>query len=508
MKCRNFGKDNKLLLFDILEYIVEQGNMNTWVAVSSPRFLSFIIEILRSQSDAEIQTQLLHLIQNWGTDFENKKNVIPNFYKVYNKFKDNGVVFPPREEPNYYKYILKNDDSDKNYKKEDNYEDNKKDDYQDEPNDYESNDDNEFAYIDSIKNKLKVSNFEHKYRRLVTFLIKMHDNIKIANICIDKRKLSDLKEPINTIKKGNKTIMDTISSGRLKDEKLMEITLGTTEDINQTLSREEEMKSGCRPNKFISYFVLNEIIPIKNTNSKRAKSEKKKGILNPRNNMNRNEDKNDNMNKNSSNNIRNVDDIFDLFSTGPPKNDNQNSNFNNNMFNNNNNQGNNNMISNYYSNQNQNNNFFDDNQNNNNFMNNNYSSKNVNNRINNNMNNSNNNFNQNNNNNNNNQMNNFDLLQGSINVNNQQNDNNFQNNNNQNKIYNPNEFDMYGPAPEINSNQLIHYIGPIDNNNNNNNNQYPTTIKIIFILVLVIEIKIIIYFPRIAKEITILEIII
>ena len=79
MKCRNFGKDNKLLLFDILEYIVEQGNMNTWVAVSSPRFLSFIIEILRSQNYAEIQTQLLHLIQNRGIDFENKKNVIPNY---------------------------------------------------------------------------------------------------------------------------------------------------------------------------------------------------------------------------------------------------------------------------------------------------------------------------------------------------------------------------------------------------------------------------------------------
>jgi len=143
--------------------------------------------------------------------------------------------------------------------------------------------------MESIKNKLKASNFEHKYRRLVAFFAKMHDNIKIANISIDNRNINNLKEAINTIKKGNKTLIDTISSGRLKDEKLMEITLGTTEDINQTLSREEEMKSGNRPNKFVSYFVLNEIIPIKNNNSKRAKSEKRKVNLNQRNNFNNNQ---------------------------------------------------------------------------------------------------------------------------------------------------------------------------------------------------------------------------
>ena len=51
----------------------------------------------------------------------------------------------------------------------------------------------------------------------------MHNNIKTANILIDRRDLSRLKDPINTIKKGNKTIMDTVSSGRLKDEILMEI---------------------------------------------------------------------------------------------------------------------------------------------------------------------------------------------------------------------------------------------------------------------------------------------
>ena len=435
--------------------------MNTWRTISSKKFLSFIIEILKSQNDAEIQTKLLQLIQNWGTDFESKKNVIPNFYKIYNKFRVNGVVFPPREEPNYYKYILRNDEPKQNDKNDDYYEDGEV------GNDLKDN--NEFAYIDSIKNKLKTSNFEHKYRRLVAFLVKMHDNIKLANIYIDKRKINDLKEPINTIKKGNKTIMDTITSGRLKDEKLMEITLGTTEDINQTLAREDEMKAGNRPKNFISYFILNEIIPITNNNMRsRAKSEKKKGALlyNPKNNMNRNEDSN-------NNNKNNINDIFDLFSVNNQKGNNENPSYNN-LYNNNNNNQNNNIISNFYSNQNTNNNFFDENNGNNNF--NNYN----NNRRDNNINSSKS-LNPNNFNNRNNQMNNLDLLGESLNINNQQNhnfknmnnnnNNNFQNmNNNQNNKFKSNEFDMYGPAPEINSNELVNYIGSFNNNNNNNNN--------------------------------------
>ena len=421
--------------------------MNIWVAVSSKKFLSYIIDILKSQNDGEIQTKLLQMIQNWGTDFENKKKEIPNFYKVYNKFKVNGVVFPPREEPNYYKYILRNEGAKYNYNN-DNYED-KKNDYEEEVNAQESNHDNEFSYIESIKNKLKASNFEHKYRRLVAFLLKMHDNIELANIFINKRKISELKEPIDTIKKGNKTIMDTITSGRLKDEKLMEITLGTTEDINQTLSREEELKKGNRPNNFTSYFVLNEIIPIKNKNMKsRAKSEKKKGILNPKNNLNRNDE-------NNKNNNTNINDIFDLFSSSKPKDINENSNYNSNLYNNNQNNQDNNMISNYYTNQNINDKFFGDNNNydNNNRINNNiYSSKNLRqaNYINNN------------------QMNTFDLLGESLNINNQETMNN--NNNRNNKL----NIDMYGPEPQINSNQLVNYIGEFNNNNDNNinNNNY------------------------------------
>ena len=450
MKCNNYGKENKLLLLDILEYIVEQGNMNIWLAVSSKKFLSFIIDILKSQNDAEIQTKLLQLIQNWGTEFEINKNAVPNFYKVYNKFKVSGVVFPPREEPNYYKYILRNEESKKNYNRDD-YEDKKNIEHEEEISPNNSNDDNEFAYIDSIKNKLKPSNFEHKYRRLVAFLVKMHDNIELANICIDRRKLGELKAPIDIIKKGNKTIMETITSGRLKNEKLMEITLGTTEDINQTLSREEELKKGNRPNFFTSYFVLNEIIPIKNKNIKsRAKSEKKKGMLNPRNNSGINDD-------NKNNNNTNINDIFELFTLTKPKGMDVNPNSNI-YLNNNTNNNHEKMISNYYTNQNINNNIFDDINGPKKNLTNNY-------RINNNINSSkslgqiNNNRNS--------KINTFDLLGENLSylyINNQP---IRKDNINQNSNFN---LDMYGPSPEINSNQLVNYIEAFNNNNNNYNN--------------------------------------
>ena len=118
---------------------------------------------------------------------------------------------------------------------------------------------NNYKYLEKLRNELKEVNFEHKYRRLVDFLLKTNENIKTANELIDKKDLSKLNEVIEKLQNGNNTLIETITGGRLKDEKLMEYTLGTTEDINKTLSREEDLKSGCEISKFISYFENNKI---------------------------------------------------------------------------------------------------------------------------------------------------------------------------------------------------------------------------------------------------------
>lgn len=38
--------------------------------------------------------KILGLIQKWGQKFENEKDVVPNFFEVYQSLKKNGVIFP------------------------------------------------------------------------------------------------------------------------------------------------------------------------------------------------------------------------------------------------------------------------------------------------------------------------------------------------------------------------------------------------------------------------------
>ena len=478
-----------------------------------------MLDLLRTKDIPEVQMKLLGLIQKWGLNFEDKKNVLPNFYSVYNKLRANNVQFPSDFDSNYQIYISENSekkyggggrDNDENYEKNDD-------------NDSSDKEDGEtFYYMDSLKNVLKVPNFEHKYRRLVNFLVKMHDNIQMANLLIDSREHAGLKDIVHTLREGNNTLIDTISGGRLKDEKLMEITLGTTEDINQTLGRDEDIKNGYKPNKFKSYFVMNNVIRIKNNNHRtRAKSTKQKKPVQRNNEKYKNYDMdiNNAYDKNKYKTKigpKNADDIFDLFSASNPNNEPQ-------YFQNNNNMNNNNNINNFFNSQTQvrnnnnqqgypqlknnpmNNLFNNQNNNNNNNRNNNF--------FNNNNNNNNNNFQGRFNQNNNQQrpvMTNFDILEQKLNnLNIEQNQNNYntyyngnnQNmqfnnqgyNNNNNNMNNNNNFgnnnnnnnknnnlmamlEQLGPSPQGNSNQLVPYIGSFNDNNqnnqNNNNNQF------------------------------------
>ena len=458
-----------------------------------------------------MQMKLLGLIQKWGLNFEDKKNDLPNFYSVYNKLRNSNVQFPNNFESSYQIYIS---DSRNNYKN--NRDDNRNDEYENENSDKDDKDGETFYYMESLKNVLKVPNFEHKYRRLVNFLVKMHDNIQMANLLIDSRERSGLKDIINTLREGNNTLIDTISGGRLKDEKLMEITLGTTEDINQTLSRDEDVKTGYKPKKFTSYFVLNNVIPIKNEKNykSRAKSTKNKKSIQRRDEKYKNYDmdlntydRNKYKEKIGGGGPKNVDDIFDLFSAPtklsnePGYNQQQNNQPINNFFssqtqirgNNNNNQMpqlTNNPMNNIFRNNNGSNN---QNINSTSFNNNNFQGNNVNN-----SNNFRNQFNQNKN-----QqmpaMNNFDILEQKLktinmeqntafnfnsqstqfnpgfNNTNMNNNLRYTNNNNNNNDNLMSMLDKLGPSPQSNSNQLTPYIGGFNQNNNynnNNNNQF------------------------------------
>ena len=181
----------------------------------------------------EVQKKLLNLLKKWGIKFENQKNILPNFSDIYIRLKENGIEFPEYNGTDYKKYfnsdnIIINNDP--------------------------------FYYFDNLKNILKVENFQHKYRRLVDYLLNMNENIKLANELIDIKDNDKLQEIIEILENGKDMLKETIIGGRLKDEKLMTYTLGTADDINNTILRKEQLDKGfTNIQKFKSYFEINNI---------------------------------------------------------------------------------------------------------------------------------------------------------------------------------------------------------------------------------------------------------
>ena len=170
------------------------------------------------------------MIKKWGLKFEEQKNIIPNYSDIYNRLKDNGVEFPEYNGPDYNIYFPKNfisTEEEKNNYKDENINNN--------VNNNDNNNEDSFYYFEELKKILKEENFQHKYRRLVAFLLKMNENIKLANELIDIKEKEKLKEIIEILENGKEMLKETIIGGRLKDEKLMTYTLGTSDDINNTI---------------------------------------------------------------------------------------------------------------------------------------------------------------------------------------------------------------------------------------------------------------------------------
>ena len=105
IKLNNFSKHKQLLLLDVLDFLVDKGNMNIWTCISSKKFFQSLLNLLKTKEIPEVQMKLLGLIQKWGLNFEDKKNVLPNFFNVYNKLRSNNVQFPSDFESNYQIYI-------------------------------------------------------------------------------------------------------------------------------------------------------------------------------------------------------------------------------------------------------------------------------------------------------------------------------------------------------------------------------------------------------------------
>ena len=447
-KIRDLNKNIQLLALDFLDYSIDDGKIPLWTQVGSKEFLTSLVNIYKTRNDQEVQIKILYLIKKWANKFQKYNTIIPNFTLTYENLKNNDVEFPDDIESTYEKYL--GNDNEGNNKSNNNK-------YNNVNNLVSSENKN---YVKKINLDLRTTSYERKYKRLVNKLDDWTQQIQDANVLMDMANENgfddELRGICNDLETGKTQLIDTIESGKLKDEKLMQISLGVQDDIEMTLTRWNDVKNGKKPQSFKSSF-LNE----KNNNDN--------GFNKNKDNMGNNKQNkggfdllgfdddfggnNNNSGNNNSNNNMLGNDLFDVFSG--------NNNSNNNMGNTNNfNNNNQNMGNNNNNNQNNNLNFFGNNNGQNN--------QNLNNI----------NFFDNNNNLNNNQQ------------NNQNNNNNFFGNNNinQNNQNNGNNNDLYSQIFNMNenkNNQIINNLQSnlnsvykesgqfgIDftNNNNNNNN--------------------------------------
>ena len=448
-KIRDLNKNIQLLALDFLDYSIDDGKIPLWTQVGSKEFLTSLVNIYKTRNDQEVQIKILYLIKKWANKFQKYNTIIPNFTSTYENLKNNDVEFPDDIESTYEKYLGNGNEG--NNKSNNNK-------YNNVNNLVSSENKN---YVKKINLDLRTTSYERKYKRLVNKLDDWTQQIQDANVLMDMANENgfddELRGICNDLETGKTQLIDTIESGKLKDEKLMQISLGVQDDIEMTLKRWNDVKNGKKPQSFKSSF-LNE----KNNNDN--------GFNKNKDNMGNNKqnkggfdllgfdddfggNNNNSGNNNSNNNNMLGNDLFDVFSGN---NNNNNNMGNTNNFNNNNqNTGNNNN-----NNQNNNLNFFGNNNGQNN--------QNLNNI----------NFFDNNNNLNNNQQ------------NNQNNNNNFFGNNNinQNNPNNGNNNDLYSQIFNMNenkNNQIINNLQSnlnsvykesgqfgIDftNNNNNNNN--------------------------------------
>ena len=486
-KIRDLNKDTQLLALDFLDYSIDDGKMPLWTQVGSKDFLSSLVNIYKTRTEEEVQTKILFLIKKWANKFQKYNTIIPNFTSTYENLKNNDINFPHGIESTYEKYLqgpennqgFGNGESKIKKIKNENTSSNKN-------------------YVKNINVDLRTSSYEKKYKRLVNKLDEWTQQIEDANVYMDIAQGGnfddDLRGICEELESGKKQLVDTIESGKLKDEKLMEISLNVQDDIEMTLKRWEDVKNGRNPSPFNSSFFSKNV----NNNNK-----------NNDNNNNNNQNKggldllgfDGDDNSNNNNNANKGNDLLDVFSGAQNVNQGNNDFFgnignnnqdNNNFFGNNSNQNNNNFFGNNNQNNQNNINFFGDNNNqiNNNFFgNSNQNNANQNNNNNffgnnnqNNLNQNNNFFGNNNNQNNANQNNNNDLFSQMFNNNNTNNmnnnmnnnmsNNNFMNNNNNNNfnnlLQNSNAFNM-------NNNQFVNLNNNLNNQmniGNNNNNSF------------------------------------
>ena len=119
-------------------------------------------------------------------------------------------------------------------------------------------------YVQRINVDLRVSNYQRKYRRLVKKLNvwthQIHDANVFIDLAIEKSFDYKLRAICRDLEKGKELLVDTINSGKIKDKKLMEISLNVHDGIVMTLKRWNDVKNEKNLRALEAVFLKIEII--------------------------------------------------------------------------------------------------------------------------------------------------------------------------------------------------------------------------------------------------------
>ena len=260
-KINSYNKETSILALTLLDFCVDDGRMPLWSALNTKNFLGSMVNSLKTREETDIQNMILYLIQKWGKKFSGNDE-LPNFTIVYNKLKNNNISFPTETNHPYTKYVnLKKTSSNNQPSFSNKFNDN----YQARKNRNSNQiivETDPEDYLKDINVNLNTTSYDRIYKRLVNKLYDWTHAIHEMNILINQNNNGNNNSKIEglckDLTKGNRQLVETIQSGKLKDKTLMEISLNVTDDINMSIGRWNNYKSGKEPGPFVSSFFQND----------------------------------------------------------------------------------------------------------------------------------------------------------------------------------------------------------------------------------------------------------
>ena len=143
-----------------------------------------MLTLLKTKDSASVQIKILTLIKKWGIRFENKRDILPNFYETFNSLKKNNVIFPDDLESTYFQYLKAKEVIKKPVVKEENlFPDfsNLKISENENKGNIAKKEENNNNYGD-VRLDLNPENYPKKYKKFVSELLTLLNYIALSNV--------------------------------------------------------------------------------------------------------------------------------------------------------------------------------------------------------------------------------------------------------------------------------------------------------------------------------------